>query len=376
MWMQERNGKFRFFEQYKDPLTNKTKIISITMKDHKKSTAKQAQIILDNRISKALSKVGIGKIIHGITLKQLLDEYTEYEKPRIRRSTYYSHQTMVNTLLDIFGNDALVEKFTPLIITEKLESLMYGDRELSSGYVSRYKYYLHKLFDYAVKHSYTKDNPVDNVKIDYKAPANGQQIKDKFLEADELKAVLKYLYNNTRIYGELCEWLYLTGLRFGEAAALSFDDVYQKDNHWFVDITGTLEYKRIKIKEQKKSAAPKTSSSVRSVVLPKKAVQIYLDLKKKSNGKGFIFATENGTPIQTASVNTVLRSAKKKLKLNKPLSTHVFRHTHISKMAELGIPLYVIQQRVGHSSSKITSQIYLHVTQKAIEKEASKLDEL
>lgn len=56
MWMQERNGKFRFFEQYKDPLTNKTKIISITMKDHKKSTAKQAQIILDNRISKALSK--------------------------------------------------------------------------------------------------------------------------------------------------------------------------------------------------------------------------------------------------------------------------------------------------------------------------------
>ncbi|MEW7090810.1 hypothetical protein [Limosilactobacillus reuteri] len=145
MWMQERNGKFRFFEQYKDPLTNKTKIISITMKDHKKSTAKQAQIILDNRISKALSKVGIGKIIHGITLKQLLDEYTEYEKPRIRRSTYYSHQTMVNTLLDIFGNDALVEKFTPLIITEKLESLMYGDRELSSGYVSRYKYYLHKF---------------------------------------------------------------------------------------------------------------------------------------------------------------------------------------------------------------------------------------
>ena len=106
---------------------------------------------------------------------------------------------MVNTLLDIFGNDALVEKFTPLIITEKLESLMYGDRELSSGYVSRYKYYLHKLFDYAIKHSYAKDNPVDNVKIDYKAPANGQQIKDKFLEADELKAVLKYLYNNTRI---------------------------------------------------------------------------------------------------------------------------------------------------------------------------------
>lgn len=45
-------------------------------------------------------------------------------------------------------------------------------------------------------------------------------------------------------------------------------------------------------------------------------------------------------------------------------------------MAELDIPLYVIQQRVGHSNSKITSQIYLHVTQNAIKKEASKLDQL
>lgn len=376
MWQQKRGKKFRFFEQYKDPLTNKIKIISVTMKDDRKSTKKQAQIILDSRITKALSKVRQGKIIHGITLKELLDEYADYEKPRIKNSTYYNHQTMINTLLDVFDKDSLVENLTPLIITDTLEKLMYGNKNLSSGYVSRYKYYLHKVLDYAVKHSYVKENPVDKVKIDYKSPVNGQQIKDKFLEDDELEAVLGYLYKNTRIYGELCEWLYLTGLRFGEAAALSFGDVYQKDNHWFVDITGTLEYERIKIKDQKKSETPKTASSVRTVVLPKKAVKIYLKLKKQANSKGFIFATENGTPIQTSSVNTVLRSAKKKLKLDKPLSTHIFRHTHISKMAELGIPLYVIQQRVGHSNSKITSQIYLHVTQNAIEEEASKLDKL
>ncbi len=74
---------------------------------------------------------------------------------------------------------------------------MYGDRDLSSGYVSRYKYYLHKVIDYAVKHSYIKENPVDKVKIDYKSSISGQQIKDKFLEDDELKAVLEYLYKNT-----------------------------------------------------------------------------------------------------------------------------------------------------------------------------------
>ncbi|MBB1080191.1 site-specific integrase [Limosilactobacillus sp. STM2_1] len=376
MWIQERGKNSRLADRYKDPLTGKYKIVSIVIKDKRKKTIKEAQIALTNKINKLISEVKSGKIVHGITFKQLLDEYSEYEKAQIKRSTYYNHQTMINTLTDIFDPDSLVENFTSLVLTEKLEELMYGDRNLSSGYVSKYKYYLHKLFEYAVKHSYIKENPIDKVELNYKSPVSGQQIKDKFLEESELKAVLKYLYNNTKIYGELCEWLYLTGLRIGEATSLSFDDVYQKNGDWFIDITGTLEYKHIKAKDQKKSDSPKTLSSSRTVFLPKKAIKIYLKLKRKANGKGFIFATENGTPIQTTSVNTVLRSAKKKLKLDKSLSTHTFRHTHISKLAELGVPLYVIQQRVGHANSKITAQIYLHVRQGAIKKEASKLDKL
>ncbi|WP_234982478.1 tyrosine-type recombinase/integrase [Limosilactobacillus caccae] len=80
--------------------------------------------------------------------------------------------------------------------------------------------------------------------------------------------------------------------------------------------------------------------------------------------------------MQTSAMNTFLRTAKNNLGIDKPLSSHIFRHTHISKLAELGVPLYVIQQRVGHEDSKITKGIYLHVTQKAIEKEAPKLDKL
>ena len=45
-----------------------------------------------------------------------------------------------------------------------------------------------------------------------------------------------------------------------------------------------------------------------------------------------------------------------------------FRHTHISKLAELGVPLYIIQNRVGHADSETTRDIYLHVTQTAKEK--------
>lgn len=34
----------------------------------------------------------------------------------------------------------------------------------------------------------------------------------------------------------------------------------------------------------------------------------------------------------------------------KHLTTHIFRHTHISMLAELGVPLKTIMQRVGHNN--------------------------
>ncbi|MCJ1968694.1 tyrosine-type recombinase/integrase [Lactococcus piscium] len=43
---------------------------------------------------------------------------------------------------------------------------------------------------------------------------------------------------------------------------------------------------------------------------------------------------------------------------------HIVRHTHISKLAEIGVPLHIIQRRVGHASEKITREIYLHITNK------------
>lgn len=64
----------------------------------------------------------------------------------------------------------------------------------------------------------------------------------------------------------------------------------------------------------------------------------------------------------------ILRRAKRDLKLDKKLTTHTFRHTHVSKLAELGVPLYIIQDRVGHKDAETTREVYLHVTKKAKQK--------
>ncbi|EGP0010595.1 tyrosine-type recombinase/integrase, partial [Enterococcus faecium] len=53
-----------------------------------------------------------------------------------------------------------------------------------------------------------------------------------------------------------------------------------------------------------------------------------------------------------------------------------FRHTHISKLAELETPLYAIQDRVGHENSDITEKIYLHVTKGVKEKLKEDIEKL
>lgn len=107
---------------------------------------------------------------------------------------------------------------------------------------------------------------------------------------------------------------------------------------------------------------------MREVDLPTKAIKIYQKLLKMNSEGDFLFQTSKGTPIQITAINTYLRIHSKDFDITKNLSSHIFRHTHISKLAELEVPLYVIQDRVGYEKSNITERIYLHVTKGVKEK--------
>lgn len=128
--------------------------------------------------------------------------------------------------------------------------------------------------------------------------------------------------------------------------------------------------------EWHKTDQTKTPAGMCDVALSRRAVEIFRDLYAYVNRHGYLFTTKHHTPIQISALNTFLRNAAKKLKIDKPVSSHIFRHTHISKLAELGVPMYVIQQRVGHSNSRVTQEIYTHVTHEAIVKNHDQLENL
>lgn len=376
MWMVERNGKYRYFERYIDPYTEKYKIVSITLSSKSRQAQKEAQLILNRKIQQKLKSLPSSELIDGVRFSELVAEWLPVYKKQVRNSTYDSTQSIMKKVATVIDPETLVKRITPTFISDALEKLLYNsENELSNKYVQVVKSKLGSMFHYAVNKKYILVNPVDNVKVNWKQHNSSTKIRDKFLEQSELELLLNYAYQKNLRYALLIEWLYLTGMRVGEALALHWDDIIIDEGKYTVSITGTLEYKNIAVSDQYKSKQTKTSAGMREITLPPAGIQIFEKLKALNYDSGtFIFQTSTGSVIQISAINSFLRNTKKKLNINKPLSTHIFRHTHISKLAELGVPLYVIQDRVGHDSSDITKKIYLHVTNKAKEELDSKLD--
>lgn len=48
--------------------------------------------------------------------------------------------------------------------------------------------------------------------------------------------------------------------------------------------------------------------------------------------------------------------------IDKHLTPHSLRHTHTSLLAEAGVGLFEIMDRLGHQDDETTKQVYLHIT--------------
>ena len=60
----------------------------------------------------------------------------------------------------------------------------------------------------------------------------------------------------------------------------------------------------------------------------------------------------------------------------KRITPHALRHTHASLLYEDGLSVDEVSRRLGYANSKITREIYLHVTQKLKERDNNRLDQV
>ena len=75
------------------------------------------------------------------------------------------------------------------------------------------------------------------------------------------------------------------------------------------------------------------------------------------------------------SLAKVLKTAVKKAGLNKPVSLHWLRHSYATHLLEQGTDIRIIQELLGHKSSK-TTEIYTHVSTQSLQQIKSPIEDI
>lgn len=169
------------------------------------------------------------------------------------------------------------------------------------------------------------------------------------------------------IFNILVEFLYLTGLRAGEAQGLAWSAINFE--------TRMLTVKQTVQRGNKKSdyqiTTPKTIHSYRKVYFNSRVVELLDELKRLTtvvSDKDLVFTDGCGDFFVLNTLNSYIQRYFNNQEIEKldsfKLTSHVFRHSHVSLLAELVFHIREIMERVGHSDEKMTIQIYTHVTEK------------
>lgn len=107
--------------------------------------------------------------------------------------------------------------------------------------------------------------------------------------------------------------------------------------------------------------------------------QVIEQLGDSYYNKDFIFAKmerQQGYPIVIKTVQNRMKRLLRLANLNQELTPHSLKHTYTSLLAEAGVALEQIMDRLGHSDDQITKDVYLHVTQEMKKEASQKFSEL
>lgn len=157
------------------------------------------------------------------------------------------------------------------------------------------------------------------------------------------------------VYNQFFKFMFFVGTRPGEAMALKFSDFHDT----YISITKTIDEHG-----DRSIGTPKTSSSIRDILLDKQLSQDLKELKKyyvklynDTNYDYYIFGGKK--PLAPTTINRYKEKACKKAGI-RSITLHQFRHSHASLLFNQGIEIHDISKRLGHSRPSTTLNIYTH----------------
>ncbi|NLY36858.1 MAG: site-specific integrase [Tissierellia bacterium] len=302
-----------------------------------------------------------------------LDRFVEFWRKEIAPMTLrHSTQVTYNDLIDriILPNlgHIYLSKITPTMVQKMINE--QAEKGLSKRTVKYPLQVLSSIFSHAIRLGKIRDNPCARVVL----PNTEQQKKielenkklPKLFNKEDLRIMINAVKDEQLKYQTIFFLALSGGLRRGEILGLKIDDVKDKgvmineakniSSERFV----TLDDATMKLLRLQKAEIVKISSSL-------------------EHNEGWLFIQANGRKMGKGTPRQwlirLIKQINKKGHDIPVLPIHALRHTNATIMVASGIDIKTASQRLGHSNTTMTMEIYAHMLKEKEESAASALDD-
>ncbi|MDE7212199.1 MAG: site-specific integrase [Lachnospiraceae bacterium] len=306
-----------------------------------------------------------------------------YKATTVKKGTLDSYDKIFHLYIEPFLGDRRLSEVTSQEIQVFYNELAKNDYSKSTITL------VHALVTNMFKHAYRLEliekNPIDHIIL----PRGRQKQERHVLSRDEQEILLRYLVGNE--IEDLVIFALATGMRLGEITGLTWENVDFDRNEVHV---------REILKRAPKGGfykdAPKTSKSSRTIpILPQiterlKRLKKFQEKKKLAGrmprtndfaalGK-LVFVRPDGSPYSDLQLCRILKRIVTEINRDDiefpPITPHCLRHTFATRALENGISAKVVQEFLGHSSVKLTLDLYTHVMHHTKAEEMQKMSAL
>ena len=319
---------------------NGKEILYKSPKFNTKADAEEEQVkVLAKRDSSARKLEEENAMLELLKQRSFKEYFVEWvNKKEIRQSTKGLYLVILNIFFKTFDD-------------VKLGEIKASNINQWLGGCTKNKRMIKCLMNGICKHLYNMDILSEHVLKKIEPIKVKAVYEKKALTVEQVQTVLEFSKGGR--YELLLHVLFKTGMRIGEALALTKDDIIVHDDHVLeIVINKTLSRdvkNNITIVEP-----PKTKSGKRSIYVAD--AYLYDTLRERQKEGKIIF---KGRTSKYLSVET-FRSYLDKLgkALNIKITPHITRHTYISIALSKGVDLYALVHQVGHNDPSMILKVY------------------
>lgn len=317
---------------------------------------------------------GLYKKNRSITLNEYFNEVLERKKVDTKGNSLYTYRIIYNNHIMKRLGACKVCNIERRQIIDMQQTLM---QELSPSTINYIMVILNIVFNEALKDEIISKNPASKIKSIKQTEKATDTIHRALTEQEQ---VLFMQEAKDSYYYELFALLLCTGMRLGEACALTWGDIDYNENVIHINKTQTFSIDGKLTKGTPKSEAgnrdiplTETTKAVLKAQREKLGNLYKIDMKNDN-----IFISLYGKKIRNGVVNIeiqrILSRLEKKGQGIEYFTSHAFRDTFATRYIEQGGQPQTLKTILGHSSLAMTMDLYAHVLPNTKQEEMNRIN--